>query len=638
MTDRDVQADFDALAAQLSCYQPRPGQLDMARAVAGTLDAQGMLAVEAGTGVGKTFGYLLPVLRHPGRSLICTGTRHLQDQLYGKDLPLAQKALGQARSVCLLKGRANYLCRYRYEAHLADDLGLDSTGRGDLARLRNWAEHTVSGDLAELRLPEDHSLIPAITSTADNCLGQKCPKYRGCHVVQAREQAQQADLVITNHHLLASDLVLREEKLGPLLPSFDAHVIDEAHRLAEVLETAFGQRWTLEMTLQLATDLERHAAHAEPGPSALGRAADRVKAACLGLQAKLREYSGSRLGEQMDPPAEFADWARPLADALAQAEDILEEGRDEEPERETFQARVRRQREELSSWPGDDPDWVAYMVVTREHTRLHRVPIDISRQFTESRSHYGPCWVFTSATLGPASPDGGTEFDYLRLQLGLGEDLHTMSLPSPYDYPRQARLYLPRSLPPPDEKHYTQAVLEEVLPLIEALGGRTLMLFTSLRAMRRARDRLSGRTDLTVLMQGEESKTRLLRRLGEEEHTVLLGSISFWEGVDVPGSALRCVVIDRIPFASHRELVMQARMEAIRSKGGNPFLRLQLPRAALLLKQGAGRLIRSETDCGVVVLADPRLRTKRYGRLLLSGLPPMPEREDRDGILEFLRA
>ncbi len=633
----DAAAWFAAdgpLAAQLPGYRPRPGQREMAAAVWDALAAGEMLAVEAGTGVGKTFAYLLPALRLGGRTLVCTGTRHLQDQLYRRDLPLALRALGEPRKVCLLKGRSNYLCRFRCETYLSEDLGKADDARH--AALRDWAARTVEGDLAEFDCPEDDPLVPAITSTVDNCTGGQCPAYEECFVARARARAREADLVVANHHLFAADLVLREDSLGELLPDFDALVFDEAHRLAGVLETFLGARWSATAARQLLRDAE----------GALGRELEEespaAKAALREARAQLDETAArvraavpaGPAEEKRPPPPDFAAMAAPLHAALGKLAEPLRLYGAESPELANLAARAERLAAELGGWPAGEPGWVEYLTLARRGFALHRVPIDVSGSFTEIRGRddrYPPRWIFASATLS-----AGDDFAYFRARLGLGEGLRARVVPSPFDFRRQARLYLPRRLPDPRARDYTERMLAELLPLLTHLRGRTLLLFTSLRALRAARDWLDGRLDCALLVQGEQPRAQLLERFAADSGSVLLGSIGFWEGVDVPGPALSCVVLDKIPFRPHRDLLQQARGAAVEAAGGDAFNDLQLPQAGLLLKQGLGRLIRRETDRGVAVIADPRLRTRGYGRQLRASLPDMPECGELSEVLDFL--
>lgn len=620
------------LAREIPDYRPRAEQGAMAAAVWEAMRRERTLAVEAGTGVGKTFAYLMPVLASGRKTLIATGTRHLQDQLFHKDLPVALKSTRAAPGrICLLKGRANYLCRHRYQAYVEDDLGRSSDIR--LEDLRAWANATDTGDLAELDCPEDDPIIPAITSTPDNCLGKGCPEYEDCFVVQARERARRADLVIANHHLFAADLALREDSLGELLPEFEVLVFDEAHRLAEVLERLWGRQLSAASLLQLCRDVETTARREPDGNQALLLCARMVRQTMKQVMARLREaLEETARGERIPPPEGFAEWVRPLLAALEALCKEVGDRRGEDPDMENLAERCGRLTEELAGWPSGKADCCEYLSLSRQGFTLHQVPIDISGTFAQARTRYPPRWVFTSATLSV-----GGDFDYFLRKLGLGAETDTLQLDSPFDFRSQTLLYLPPGLPDPRKPEYNEAMLEAVLPLLEQLQGRTFLLFTSLRAMGAARQWLEGRLDCALLKQGEAPRRKLLERFTARPDAVLLGSVGFWEGVDIRGSALSCVIIDKIPFVPHTDLLYRARMDVIREAGGDPFRQLQLPHAALMLKQGVGRLIRSVADQGVAVIADPRLQTKRYGRFLKAGLPDMPICTDLAQVQGFLQ-
>ena len=621
------------LAREIPGYHPRGEQGAMAAAVWDALRRERTLAVEAGTGVGKTFAYLMPALASGRKTLIATGTRHLQDQLFRKDLPVALRSVhGAAGSrVCLLKGRANYLCLHRYQAYVAGDLGRSPDER--VRKLQAWADGTDTGDLAELDCPEDDPIVPAITSTLENCLGKKCPEYEDCFVVRARERARRADLVIANHHLFAADLALREDSLGELLPEFEVLVFDEAHKLAEVLEAFWSSQLSTAKMQQLCRDAETVAQREPDGNQALVPCARMVRQAVKQVTAQLRTaLEETEPGERIPPPEGFAEWARPLVLALEALHKEVEDRRQDSPDVENLAERCGRLTEELAGWPSGEEDCCEYLGLSRQGFTLHQVPIDISGIFAQARTRYAPRWVFTSATLSV-----GGDFDYFIRKLGLGAETDTLQLDSPFDFQAQTLLYLPPGLPDPRTPEYNEAMLEAVLPLLEQLRGRTFLLFTSLRAMEAAGQWLEGRLDCTLLKQGEAPRRKLLERFTERPDAVLLGSVGFWEGVDIRGSALSCVIIDKIPFVSHTDLLYQARMNAIREAGGDPFRQLQLPRAALMLKQGVGRLIRSVTDQGVAVIADPRLQSQWYGRHLRAGLPDMPVSTDLGQTLEFLQ-
>lgn len=620
------------LAREVRGYRPREEQGAMAAAVWDALRRERTLAVEAGTGVGKTFAYLMPVLASGRKTLIATGTRHLQDQLFRKDLPVALKSGAAAGSrVCLLKGRANYLCLHRYQAHVAGDFGRSPDEQ--VARLQAWADDTDTGDLAELDCPEDDPIVPAITSTLENCLGKKCPEYEDCFVVRARERARRADLVIANHHLFAADLALREDSLGELLPDFEVLVFDEAHKLAEVLEVFWSSQLSTARIQQLCRDAETVAQREPDGNQALILCARMVRQAVRQGTAQLQTaLEGTEPGDRVPPPEGFAEWVQPLVSALEVLHKEVEDRRRDSPDIENLAERCGRLTEELVGWPSGEEDCCEYLNLSRQGFTLHQVPIDISGAFAQARTRYAPRWVFTSATLSV-----GGDFDYFVRKLGLGAETDTLQLDSPFDFQAQTLLYLPPGLPDPRTPEYNEAMLEAVFPLLEQLRGRTFLLFTSLRATEEAGQWLEGRLDCTLLKQGEAPRRKLLERFTERPDAVLLGSVGFWEGVDIRGSALSCVIIDKIPFVSHTDLLYQARMNAIREAGGDPFRQLQLPRAALMLKQGVGRLIRSVTDQGVAVIADPRLQSQWYGRHLMAGLPDMPVSTDLGQALEFLQ-
>lgn len=621
------------LAREVHGYRPREEQNAMAAAVWDALRRERTLAVEAGTGVGKTFAYLMPVLASGRKALIATGTRHLQDQLFRKDLPVALRSIcGAAGSrVCLLKGRANYLCLHRYQAYVAGGLGRRPDEQ--VERLQAWADDTDTGDLAELDCPEDDPIVPAITSTLENCLGKKCPEYEDCFVVRARERARRADLVIANHHLFAADLALREDSLGELLPEFEVLVFDEAHKLAEVLEVFWSSQLSTARIQQLCRDAETVAQREPDGNQALILCARTVRQAVKQVTAQLQTaLEGTEPGDRVPPPKGFAEWVQPLVSALEMLRKEVEDRRQDNPDIENLAERCGRLTEELAGWPSGEEDCCEYLNLSRQGFTLHQVPIDISGIFAQARTRYAPRWVFTSATLSV-----GGDFDYFIRKLGLGAETDTLQLDSPFDFQAQTLLYLPPGLPDPRTPEYNETMLEAVLPLLEQLRGRTFLLFTSLRAMEEAGQWLGGRLDCTLLKQGEAPRRKLLERFTERPDAVLLGSIGFWEGVDIRGSALSCVIIDKIPFVSHTDLLYQARMNAIRAAGGDPFRQLQLPRAALMLKQGVGRLIRSVTDQGVAVIADPRLQSQWYGRHLRAGLPDMPISTDLGQALEFLK-
>jgi ATP-dependent DNA helicase DinG len=631
---QDLAEIFSAtgpLARALPGFRARPGQLRFAQAVAATLREHRWLVAEAGTGTGKTFAYLIPALLSGMRLIISTGTRTLQDQLFHRDLPLLGRALGRATSVALLKGRANYLCRERW-LRLPRELPLEAADHGVLtARLAGWAEVTVEGDLAELpELPDGHALRERITSTRDNCTGTRCAEYARCHVFAARRRAADAEVVVVNHHLLLADLALKEEGWGDILPSADAVILDEAHQLPELAAQFFGLQFGSRGVDQLLVDLPPlllqngfDPDQLAPLEQALRRALqDALRAAAQAGPAGQRQAWGEDLPE-------FERAARALVTALCDFADALTGLGSAEALAPLIQ-RAANLAGGLDALLDARPDEGARLLVPGSRAfSCQLLPFEIGgklRAILESRAR---SWVFTSATLAVAA-----DFSHFTARLGLVDRCDTLAIESPFDYARQALLYTPPGLPDPTSPHYADAVVANAAELVELAQGGTFLLFTSHRALEftaralRRRWVQDGKAAYRVLVQGDSPREQLLREFREHGDAVLLGTASFWEGVDVPGSALRLVVIDRLPFASPEDPLTRARLLRAREQGGNPFTEFQLPEAALVLKQGVGRLIRSEEDCGVVAVLDPRLTGKGYGKQLLASLPPLTRTRD----------
>lgn len=623
------------LARSLVDFQPRDEQVRMAEAVARTLGDGGTLVVEAGTGTGKTFAYLVPALMSGLRVVVSTGTRNLQDQLFSKDLPLVRQALDLPVSVALLKGRSNYLCLHRMEqARLSGRF--DARERADeLATIEEWSHATRSGDVAEVTgVPEDSSIWPWVTSTAENCLGSRCPRYDDCHVLKARRDALDADVVVINHHLLFADMMLRESGFGELLPGTDAVILDEAHQLAETASGFFGTIVTARTLADLARDVTAAFVNDASDVPELRAGADTLDSALKQLRLQVLGDSNARLpwarwpdiaaveSRLSDTSAELAELARILeavADRAPSLEQCLERTR-------AVQASIAELTESRDT--GQDVRWIETF---GQGFALHRTPLDISQPLSKLFATPGRAWVFTSATLAI-----GDDFRHFTGALGLGEP-ETLQLGSPFDYEHNALLYVPESLPEPNTPGFTRAVLDAAIPVIAAAGGRTFMLFTSHRALREAADELEGRFAYPLLVQGSAPRDALLREFRELGNAVLLGTGSFWEGVDVRGDALSVVVIDKLPFAAPDDPVLAARIDAINAAGGNAFMEHQLPRAVIALKQGVGRLIRDATDTGVMMICDTRLATKGYRHAFLQSLPPMRRTRDQDEVLTFIR-
>ena len=658
---RAALAEGGPLDVGLEGYAPRAAQAQLAQAIAEAMDSRSTLVAEAGTGTGKTYAYLVPALLSGQRVIISTGTRALQDQLYHRDLPRVRQALGAGLRTALLKGRANYLCQYRMEQAKGEKFASREVS-AQFQRVVAWAGRTLRGDLAELAdLPEDSPLWPQVTSTAENCLGGDCPFWSECFVAKARQQAQAADLVVVNHHLLLADLAIKQEGFGEILPGAAAFVLDEAHQLPELAAQFFGEGLGSRQLLDVARDSLAECKH--------------VTASLASVMAPARnlEHAMRELRLAMEPLPQRAAQSRMLAHAPAVAAlDQLEHAlvelarglaplADASPGFGTCANRAADLVHRLRTWrgagtgsdplpdatPDEDNDAppsgsgsdpvpaaapaatsVRWYELTPRGFVLQRTPLDVSGPLRRYREQSRAAWIFTSATLAVAG-----DFKHIGKRLGLDEPRELLQ-PSPFDWPNQALCYLPRGLPEPNSREYLGAMLDAVWPVLEASNGRAFLLFTSHRALREAAEQLRD-SPWPLFVQGTAPRNTLLEQFRASGNGVLLGAASFWEGVDVAGEALSVVVIDRLPFAAPDDPVLEAKLDAVRRDGGNPFRDEQLPQAVIALKQGVGRLIRSHLDRGVLVLCDPRLLGKSYGRLFLDSLPPFPRTRMIEDVQHF---
>ncbi|AMU06847.1 MULTISPECIES: ATP-dependent DNA helicase [Burkholderia] len=692
------------LARALDGYRPRTSQIEMARAVASAMEASARrmpepeifetrkrparrlgdgdktagpaaddaaaaepdndagdntLIVEAGTGTGKTYAYLVPAMLWGGKVIVSTGTKHLQDQLFQRDIPTVRNALAVPVSVAMLKGRANYLCHY-YLQRTADNGRLPS--RQDTAYLQEivrFAKITKSGDKAELAsVPENAPVWSMVTSTRDNCLGQECPHYKECFVMQARREAQQADIVVVNHHLFFADIMLRDTGMAELLPNANTIIFDEAHQLPETATLFFGETLSTTQILELARDtVAEGLSHARDAVEWVKLGGDLERAArdlrLAFANDQIVRMSLAQLGD--DHPMFGA------LDALDAALDALASALASQAERaESLGACLRRARELqdlLAGWvapgaaeaaaqadaavagdnaatDGDPNEKVRWVEVFAHTVQLHETPLSVAPIFAKQRAGVPRAWVFTSATLSVRG-----DFTHYAAQMGLSSR-RSMTLASPFDYQSQGLLYVPRNLPQPSSPAFTDAVFDAALPAIEASGGGVFMLCTTLRAVDRIasklRDVIEARGwNTPLLVQGDASRTELLDRFRAYGNAILVGSQSFWEGVDVRGDALSLVVIDKLPFAPPDDPVLAARLDALTKKGLSPFAVHQLPQAVITLKQGAGRLIRAETDRGVLMICDTRLVDKPYGRRIWQSLPPFKRTREIAVVQDF---
>ena len=631
---RDALAEGGALAGAIPAFAPRPGQQRLAEAVATAFESRASLLAEAGTGTGKTYAYLVPALLSGMKTIVSTGTRALQDQLYHRDLPRVRDALGVGLKTALLKGRANYLCLYRMEQAKGEAGFGDREQVSQFQRIVAWSGRTRMGDMAELEgLPEDSPLLPMVTSTTDNCLGSECPFWNECFVVQARQRAQAADLVVVNHHLLLADLALKQEGFGEILPGAQAFVVDEAHQLPELAAQFFGEGLGARPLVELARDTMRECKDVAGAMATVQPHAQRLEHATRALRAAMDALPVRATRERAMDSDAVVDAFDALELSLTGLADAVAPLRETSPGFDACHARAIEMAGRLARWSeqqGQDQDVgdVLWYELTARGFRLQRTPLDVSGPLREHREKSRAAWVFTSATLAVA---GG--FDHIATRLGL-DDPETVLEPSPFDWNTQALCYMPPGLPEPMSRGYTTALVDAVRPVLEASGGRAFLLFASHRALREAAAALRG-APWPLFVQGEMPRAQLLQRFRESGNGVLLGAASFREGVDVAGDALSVVVIDKLPFAAPDDPVFEARLQAVRRAGGNPFRDEQLPQAVIALKQGVGRLIRTETDRGVLVLCDPRLSGKSYGRVFLESLPPFPSTRDVADVDDF---
>lgn len=622
------------LATALNGFSVRPEQQAMAALIEQVLRDNGTLLCEAGTGTGKTLAYLVPCLDVDRKTVISTATKTLQDQLFERDIPLVRDALGIRIDLALLKGRANYLCLHRLDLAVGNpDLTVEE--QDQLGYLAEWARHSVSGDIAGAgALPDDARIWPHVTSTVDNCLGQGCDFFDDCFVVKARRDAASADVVVVNHHLLFADMALREEGFAELLPSADVIVLDEAHQVPDVASKFFGASLSSNQLNDLCRDTQSAGAKEAPDQPQLGDAAIAVEQATAQLIVALRRM-GTR-GEWAQTGA--ADPGREALDAVYTAlsglRDILEIASERGPGAENCYNRALRflARIELFRDAEGDVDfqWIRWFETTSRGATLHATPVTVAEPFQSMTGAYATAWIFTSATL---SVNG--DFSHFKRELGISDPLEAC-WDSPFDYAEQGYLLLPRLAMEPRDPAYVEAVVDIAAPIVRSARGRTFMLFTSYAALTRAAELLAEQVDLPLLIQGQAPRAELLRQFESRGNAVLLGTATFWQGIDVRGPGLSCVIIDKLPFAPPDDPVTRARIGALKADGGNPFYDFQVPEAVITLKQGAGRLIRDASDRGVLVLCDPRIETKGYGKAFLRSMPALRRTHELDTVVEFL--
>ncbi|MET1255621.1 ATP-dependent DNA helicase [Aliikangiella maris] len=648
----EILGDTGPFASVNPHFKVRKEQQQMAVAVNQAIYECHNLLVEAGTGVGKTFAYLVPALLSGKQVVISTGTKNLQDQLYKRDLPAVYKILNISPQTALLKGRANYLCEYRLESTLAAGRLPDPTAVKHLGIVTQWRDKTIAGDLNELSdLPENSPLISYITSTADNCLGQDCPFFEKCYLAKAREKARQAKVLVVNHHILLADLVLKEDGFGELLPDTDIFVIDEAHHLVKTAYQFYGSVLSSRQLTELCRELELEYRTQVTDCRDLMLAAQTLAVEVKAFRLALPEYD---IKDDWQPNAVLKKKYRELYIKINELYNVVKVNSTRTKVLESCFERLQYFIEvmhyfnhfdglpienmavisaegETEFAPKDNEVRINWFETAKSGFRLHSTPLDVARFFQQSRQRYRhSSWILTSATLTV-----NNQFNHFIDALGW-ESIKTLMLPSSFDYQRQSLLYVPRGLPSTRDTNHTYYSMQAIMPILETIRGRTFILFTSHRALKTGAELLREHTEFECLVQGEGSKQALLEQFVAMPNSLLLATGSFWEGVDVAGDSLVLVIIDKLPFAPPDDPILNAKMVRCREMGGNPFYDLQIPEAVLTLKQGVGRLIRSVRDRGVVCLCDTRLVGKSYGEVFVNSLPNMRRTRDPQLVIEFL--
>ncbi|PSV40767.1 ATP-dependent DNA helicase [Photobacterium sp. GB-210] len=627
-------ASGGALDKAIPGFQARQPQIDMANAVADAIKSESQLVVEAGTGTGKTFAYVIPALLSGKKTIISTGSKNLQEQLFHRDLPLMADAIGFTGRVALLKGRSNYLCIDRLNRQVIEshDVESDPTLLTQLVKIRQWSSSSKSGDFGECEdVAEDSPVIPLITSTNDNCLGRECPSYDDCFVVKARRKAMEADVVVVNHHLFLADLAIKETGFGELIPEAEVFIFDEAHQMPDIASQYFGQSLTSRQLIELAKDIDIGYRTEARDMRQLQKTADRLQQAAFEMRIILGDpgFRGN-WREASQTPAVQRELTR-LSDALDLTYDVLKLALGRSQLLDTAFERAATLKAKLKRVSDTAITGYSYWYeCTPRQFSLNITPLSVADKFKEQMAEQKGAWIFTSATL--AVDENFTHFSH---RLGL-EPKQQFSLESPFDYNEQALLCVPRHLPEPNSYGLANKLVDMLAPVIEANNGRCFFLCTSHQMVRDLAEGFREKLSLPVLAQGETTKQKLLNEYLAHGNALLVATGAFWEGIDVRGQALSCVIIDKLPFTAPDDPLLKARIEDCRMRGGDPFADVQVPDAVITLKQGVGRLIRDTKDKGVLIICDNRLVTRHYGAVFLRSLPPIPRTRSVEGVSDFL--
>ncbi|MFC4699771.1 ATP-dependent DNA helicase [Glaciecola siphonariae] len=625
--------EHGALSSIIQGYKVRQAQVDLSNAIGDAIASQATLIAEAGTGTGKTFAYLVPALLSKKKVIISTGTKNLQEQLYTRDLPLIKNAIDKTQDAALLKGRSNYLCLHRLKLNGAEYIRLEKETLNEYSIIKKWSTTTHTGDIAEVSsLPDNAKVIPLVTSTVDNCLGKDCSDYQDCYLMKARKKAMEADLIVVNHHLFFADLALKESGFGELIPEVDLIVFDEAHLIPDIASEYFGEAISSRQLDDVLSDLSKQQRVSLKDADQIHLVGEKTRQLIADLRMefdidpKRGDWDEAISQKNLMPLLEQIHQQLKQLLAVLQVHASRDKDIDQYAEKllamtETFHRLMDTKTPDVSYW----------YETTRRHIVLHITPLSIAKRFSAIVKQSEASWVFTSATLTV-----NASFEHYQAQMGL-QDARVIEMESPFDYPNQAMLCVPRYLPEPHERSIASHLVDISMRLIDASKGRAFILFTSHYMMREVARQVRERQYKDILVQGESSKSSLLAAFKSQTQTPLFATGSFWEGIDVKGDALLCVLIDKLPFASPDDPLLQARIKDCKNKGGNAFASIQIPQAVITLKQGAGRLIRDSDDRGVLVICDNRLLTKQYGQTFVGSLPAMQRTRDLDKVVSFLQ-
>ncbi len=631
-TCKQVFSETGPLVNVLENYSPRKEQLALATKIEEVLESNQVLIGEAGTGVGKSLAYLVPVLLSGKHTIISTGTKHLQDQLFYKDVPIVKKALGTNTRISMLKGRKNYLCLHRMDMARHNFLTRLKEYADQLNVIENWSYKTKVGEITEISdVKEDSQIWPLVTSTTDNCIGQECPSWDDCFVVKARKKAQKSDVVIVNHHLFLADLALKDEGFGEILPNAQAYIMDEAHQLPEIAVNFFSTRISNKHITELCRDSIAEQLNEAPEMMEIRLTCEDIEANLKKVRLQLGEQNAKKpWGQIVHKPSLKVEMVG-LINHFEKLKAQLEIGAEQGKGLENCLERCCNLLEFLNKFNNlQFEDRILWFESWNNGFAFYATPYEIDSFFKKKIEQQLCSWVFTSATLSVDK-----NFNHFKQQMGI-DGVNELILNSPFDYKNNARLYIPNDLPLPSANNYHVELFKQSRKIIKAAKGRTFFLFTSYRSLNAAADYFENYTDFNVFVQGRDAKMKLIENFKKTDNAILLATSSFWEGVDIRGQALTCVIIEKLPFASPGDPVLKARLDYIQKNGGNAFMDYQVPQAIISLKQGAGRLIRDYSDKGLLMLCDSRLVTKPYGKLFVNSLNAMPKVKDSQQAEAFL--